>query len=71
MPLWLILSWKTVANTCFSCLPIEALYLFVADLRALLIDYITTSWMNFFDIVPELLAMTIFFITLLVNAHLS
>jgi hypothetical protein len=27
--------------------------------------------MDFFDIVPELLAMTIFFITLLVNAHLS
>lgn len=71
MPLWFILSWKTIANTWFSCLPIEAFYLFVADLRALLIDYITTSWMNFFDVVPELLAMTIFFITLLVNAHLS
>jgi len=71
MPLWFILSWKTVANTCFSCLPIEAFYLFVSYLRTLLIDHITTSWMNFFDVVPELLAMTIFFITLLVDAHLS
>lgn len=71
MPFRFIRCRKATRNTLLCLFPRKSFYLFMTKSRALFIENIIATRMNFLNIIPKHLPVSSFSISLLIDAHLS